>query len=69
MDYCTIRGDVYDIVETKEKNEYEIMFREYREGALLLVEGHPGSGKNTLVHKVTRLGQREKCCKRQGWCF
>ena len=54
MDYYTVRGDMDDIVEAKEKVEYEDMFREYREGALLLVEGRPGSGKTTLVHKVTR---------------
>ena len=34
--------------------EYEEVFRQYREGALVLVEGRPGSGKTTLVHKVTR---------------
>ena len=54
MDYHTIRGDMDDIVEAKEKISYENVFREYREGALLLVEGRPGSGKTTLVHKVTR---------------
>ena len=54
MDYYTIRGDMDDIVEAKENISYENVFREYREGALLLVEGRPGSGKTTLVHKVTR---------------
>ena len=54
MDYYTVRGDMDDIVEAKEKVEYVDVFREYREGALLLVEGRPGSGKTTLVHKVTR---------------
>ena len=54
MDYYTVRGDMDDIVEAKEKVEYVGVFREYREGALLLVEGRPGSGKTTLVHKVSR---------------
>ena len=54
MDYYTVRGDMDDIVETKEKIKYVDVFREYSEGALLLVEGRPGSGKTTLVHKVTR---------------
>ena len=53
-DYYTVRGDMDDILESKEVVEYEEIFREYREGALVLVEGRPGSGKTTLVHKVTR---------------
>ena len=53
-DYYTVRGNVDDILESKEVVEYEEVFREYREGALVLVEGRPGSGKTTLVHKVTR---------------
>ena len=53
-DYNTVRGDMDDILENKEVVEYEDVFREYREGALVLVEGRPGSGKTTLVHKVTR---------------
>ena len=53
-DYNTVRGDMDDILESKEVVEYEEVFREYREGALVLVEGRPGSGKTTLVHKVTR---------------
>ena len=53
-DYYTVRGDVDDILKSKEVVEYEEVFREYREGALVLVEGRPGSGKTTLVHKITR---------------
>ncbi len=53
-DYYTIRGDMDDILESKEVAEYEEVFREYREGALVLVEGRPGSGKTTLVNKLTR---------------
>ena len=53
-DYYTVRGDMDDILESKEVVEYEEVFREYGEGALVLVEGRPGSGKTTLVHKVTR---------------
>ena len=53
-DYYTVRGDMDDILESKEVVEYEEVFREYREGALVLVEGRPGSGKTTVVHKVTR---------------
>ena len=53
-DYYTVRGDMDDVLESKEVIEYEEVFREYREGALVLVEGRPGSGKTTLVHKVSR---------------
>ena len=53
-DYYTVRGDMDDILESKKRVEYEEVFREYREGALVLVEGRPGSGKTTLVHKVSR---------------
>ena len=53
-DYYTVRGDMDDILESKEVVEYEEVFREYREGTLVLVEGRPGSGKTTLVHKLTR---------------
>ena len=30
------------------------MFGKYASGALVLVEGRPGMGKTTLMHKVTR---------------
>ena len=59
-DYYTVRGNVDDNLESKEVVKYEEVFREYREGALVLVEGRLGSGKTTLVHKVTRLGHRKK---------
>ena len=50
----TIQGDADDILAEKEKVEFEEMFGTYESGKLLLVEGRPGSGKTTLVHKVTR---------------
>ena len=43
-DYYTVLGNVDDILENKEVVNYEEVFREYREGALVLVEGRPGSG-------------------------
>ncbi len=43
-----------DILESKEVAEYKKVFKEYKEGGLLLVEGRPGCGKTTLVHKITR---------------
>ncbi len=53
-DYYTVRGDMDDILESKKVAEYEKVFKEYKEGGLLLVEGRPGCGKTTLVHKITR---------------
>ena len=50
----TIRGDVDDILEGKEVVEYEEIFRKNRKGELVLIEGRPGSGKTTLVHKITQ---------------
>ena len=50
----TISKSIDDILEEKEVIEYKKVFGTYKSGALLLVEGRPGSGKTTLVHKVTR---------------
>ena len=50
----TVQGDADNILAKKEKAEFKEMFGTYESGKLLLVEGRPGSGKTTLVHKVTR---------------
>ena len=50
----TISKCIDDILEEKEVIEYKKVFGTYTSGALLLVEGRPGSGKTTLVHKITR---------------
>ena len=52
-DYA-VQGDMDDIIAAKENVEYEKVFVKYESGTLLLVEGRPGSGKTTLMHKVTR---------------
>ena len=51
---CTIRGDADDVFKDKEKIEYESIFDRLGIGARLLIEGRPGSGKTTLVHKVSK---------------
>ena len=43
-----------DIVKSKERVNYKNIFSKYKEGGLILVEGRPGSGKTTLVHKIAR---------------
>ena len=49
-----VQGDMDDILKGKEKVEYEEVFGQYEGGSLLLVEGRPGSGKTTLMHKVSK---------------
>ena len=54
-DSCdTVRGHVDDVVFRKERVEYDEVFSTCRVGGLLLIEGRPGSGKTTLVHKVSK---------------
>ena len=53
IDY-TIRGDADDIRAKKENVEYKQVFGDYNSKELILLEGRPGSGKTTLVHKVIK---------------
>ena len=53
IDYA-IRGDADDIIAKKETVEYKQVFGEYNSKELILLEGRPGSGKTTLVHKVIK---------------
>ena len=53
LDY-TVKGNIDDILESKEVVEYEEVFKKYEKGTVLLIEGRPGSGKTTLMHKVAR---------------
>ena len=48
-----VRGDLDDILR-KKKIKYKKALNTYKEGALVLIEGRPGSGKTTLVHKLAR---------------
>ena len=50
----SIQGDMDDIIECKEKISYDSVFGTCDDGSLILVEGRPGSGKTTLMHKITR---------------
>ena len=52
--YNTIQGDIDDILKDKEKIEYNEVFSHLETGARLFIEGRPGSGKTTLVHKVSQ---------------
>ena len=50
----TIRGDMDDILQQKEKIEYEQVLKGLRSGQVVFIEGRPGSGKTTFVHKITQ---------------
>ena len=49
-----VNNSVDDILEEKETIKSQDVFGKFMKGTLLFVEGRPGSGKTTLVHKVTR---------------
>ena len=50
----TIRGDMDDILRHKEAIEYNEVFKSLKHGQVIFIEGRPGSGKTTFVHKITR---------------
>ena len=52
--YHTIRGDVDDILSDKEAIIYKAVFNDLVSNTRLLLEGRPGSGKTTLVHKASK---------------
>ena len=53
IDYA-IHGNADDIIAKNVKVEYKQVFGEYNSKELILLEGRPGSGKTTLVHKVIK---------------
>ena len=50
----TIQGDVDDIMMEKESIEYDEAFANLESATRLLIEGRPGSGKTTLVHRFSK---------------
>ena len=56
----TIQGDMDDIFANKDSIEYEDVFTNLENGTRLLIEGRPGSGKTTLVHKFSQDWGRSK---------
>ena len=50
----TIRGDMDDIIKDKESIMYDEVMGNLSSGARVLIEGRPGSGKTTFVHKLSR---------------
>ena len=56
----TIQGDMDDIFANKDSIEYDDVFTNLESGTRLLIEGRPGSGKTTLVHKFSKDWGRGK---------
>ena len=56
----TIQGDMDDILANKDSIKYEDVFSNLESGTRLLIEGRPGSGKTTLVHKFSQDWGRGK---------
>ena len=52
--HYALSGDADKVIEQKEKIEYSEVFGEYKSSELVLIEGRPGSGKTTLVHKIIK---------------
>ena len=50
----TFRGDMDDILQCKEVIEYDKVFKSLKCGQVIFIEGRPGSGKTTFVHKITQ---------------
>ena len=50
----TVRGSVDDIIEGKTEVSYAHIFENVTSGSRILLEGRPGSGKTTLMAKISR---------------
>ena len=50
----TVRGSVDDIMKNKKKIAYSFIFENIIIGSRILLEGRPGSGKTTLMNKISR---------------
>ena len=50
----TVQNSIDDIIKDKEQINYENAFVELEDGALVVMEGRPGCGKTTLMHKLSR---------------
>ena len=50
----TIQKGMDDTFGSQESVKYESLFENLKSGSRLLIEGRPGSGKSTLVHRASR---------------
>ena len=49
-----LRGDVDDILLAKGHTDYKSNFLSITQGSRIIIEGRPGSGKTTLVHRISQ---------------
>ena len=52
--HYALSGDADKVIAQKKRIKYSEVFGEYKSSELVLVEGRPGSGKTTLVHKIIK---------------
>ena len=62
-----VRGNPDKVIAEKKKVEYEQVFYDYSSGGLILLEGRPGSGKTTLVHKIIKDWTKGKVLVNARW--
>ena len=62
-----ICGNPDKVIAEKKKVEYEQVFCDYSSGRLILLEGRPGSGKTTLVHKIIKDWTKSKVLVNARW--
>ena len=62
-----ILGNPDKVIAEKKMVEYEQVFYYYSRGGLILLEGRPGSGKTTLVHKIIKDWTKGKVLVNARW--
>ena len=56
----TVHGSIDDIIKDKEQIDYEDAFSELEDGTLVVMEGRPGCGKTTLMHKLSQDWEKRR---------
>ena len=66
-----VEGEVDDVLQANQKSAVSLIeaFSQYEEGALIILEGRPGSGKTTLAFKITKDWVNRKMLSNAGKVF
>ena len=66
-----VEGEVDDVLQKNVKSTVSLIeaFGQYKEGALIILEGCPGSGKTTLTFKITKDWVNKKMLSNAGKVF